>query len=376
MDPLPLSQEPSVSSLEAVGAHDLASVALQLERARQTVLLYERAAALLERQVQEASATAEHTLWQAREDAASIVAQARSERDLLRAEVQQLAEERDHLRADLEAQRSVALADIEALKARGQTLLADIQELATRALTTLDEPATSRDTLEHLSGRLLPRSGPGEAWGEASEQGGERPLGRESLPGESLAGPLPDGEALPASPRDTRQAGAVHGGWTAATRFDATLTWLTRGVTLAVLLLVVGLIVPLALGWQLYSLDGASMEPAIPSGSLLLTRPTPPEQVRVSDIITYADSSRGLRVTGRVISITPGSPPVPRTKGDANPAEDVTPFRPGEPIARVEGWVPGLGAPLAALSSPLAKWLLAAVIAGVLLWQFLPRRSV
>ena len=68
----------------------------------------------------------------------------------------------------------------------------------------------------------------------------------------------------------------------------------------------------------------ASMRPAMPEGSMVLTTPLHPEDLRVGDVITYRIPVEDRRiVTHRVVEIvTPGATPIVRTQGDANNAPD------------------------------------------------------
>lgn len=101
------------------------------------------------------------------------------------------------------------------------------------------------------------------------------------------------------------------------------------GEVLSILVLVVALallafvLVGPRYGWSLHAVLSGSMEPALRVGGLIVTRPTPLEQVQVGDIVTF--SMGDYLVTHRVVEIVhrEGDPrPWFRTQGDANATPD------------------------------------------------------
>ncbi|WP_210506418.1 signal peptidase I [Naasia sp. SYSU D00057] len=81
-----------------------------------------------------------------------------------------------------------------------------------------------------------------------------------------------------------------------------------------------------------------SMEPKLPVGTLVVVRPTPPEQIRLGDVITYQlEPGQPAVVSHRVIevhSISDGRLEFV-TQGDNNSAPDATPVQ----AAQVKGTV-------------------------------------
>lgn len=74
-------------------------------------------------------------------------------------------------------------------------------------------------------------------------------------------------------------------------------------------------------GHRLFVVSGASMEPALARGSLIVVRPTPPDAIAVGDVVTF--EHRGATVTHRVSSVDErGGARVFTTKGDANDVLD------------------------------------------------------
>jgi signal peptidase len=78
-------------------------------------------------------------------------------------------------------------------------------------------------------------------------------------------------------------------------------------------------------GWRVDAVISGSMEPELPTGAIVVTRPVTPESIEIGDVITFHSSATGnIPITHRVIEIGENSPAVFRTKGDA--AETRDPF--------------------------------------------------
>ena len=72
---------------------------------------------------------------------------------------------------------------------------------------------------------------------------------------------------------------------------------------------------------RLFVVGGASMEPAIPKGSLVIVRATYPAALTVGDVVTY--QHRGGTVTHRIAAVEEyGDARIFTTRGDANDAAD------------------------------------------------------
>lgn len=100
----------------------------------------------------------------------------------------------------------------------------------------------------------------------------------------------------------------------------------------------------------------ASMEPAIPAGSVVVVRPIPTSEVRVGDVVTFeAPVEARPVVTHRVIEVVePGARPVIRTKGDASDSPDPWRARLVDDTAwEVSHVVPKVGFALNALRDPM-----------------------
>ena len=98
------------------------------------------------------------------------------------------------------------------------------------------------------------------------------------------------------------------------------------GVVLAAIVVAVVLlaIVPRLGGYDIYVIDGGSMEPTIPRGSLAYDKAVPVEELRKGDVITYVPPGGRRPVTHRIVGIRQNAhgKPVFRTKGDANESPD------------------------------------------------------
>lgn len=132
-------------------------------------------------------------------------------------------------------------------------------------------------------------------------------------------------------------------------------------------------------GWLVQSVATGSMEPTIPTGSVILSRPVAPEDIEVGDVIVFAsptgatvaagpdkafESEGQMLITHRVVRIETSGGLAFRTKGDGNDAEDPWMVTPEMLRARYVGHLPMLGG---VVSRPdLRRWLYVAVaVAGV-----------
>ncbi|WP_081861594.1 signal peptidase I [Cellulomonas sp. HZM] len=93
----------------------------------------------------------------------------------------------------------------------------------------------------------------------------------------------------------------------------------------AVLLALALVVVPLLLGATPYTILTGSMQPTMPPGTLVVTRPTPVDRIDIGDVVTYQlHSEQPEVVTHRVVGVgtqSDGSH-VFLTRGDANNADD------------------------------------------------------
>ena len=145
------------------------------------------------------------------------------------------------------------------------------------------------------------------------------------------------------------------------------------GASTGLLLLVAGLavvliVVPKASGSTPLTVLTQSMEPTLPPGTLLVVRPTPIEDIRVGDVVTYQIvSGQPAVISHRVVSIASSSDGS-RTfvlKGDNNAAPDAQPVTAAQVRGVVWYSVPEVGY-VNQLVNGSRSWLIPTV-AGVLL---------
>jgi signal peptidase len=96
--------------------------------------------------------------------------------------------------------------------------------------------------------------------------------------------------------------------------------------------------------WGIATVKSGSMEPAIPTGSMLVVAPAAPDAIKVGDTILYWPPGGSGRVTHRVVDVdTTGREPVFFTQGDANTARDPYSVPAGNVIGKVHLTIPYMG---------------------------------
>ena len=120
---------------------------------------------------------------------------------------------------------------------------------------------------------------------------------------------------------------------------------------------------PRLLGYETYVIDGASMEPTIARGSIVISDVVPVADLREGDVITYVPPGRKERITHRITGIRQvGADRVLRTRGDNTPVADPWRFTLDAPRqARMTTAIPWVGWTLIALADPLIRLLALAV---------------
>lgn len=98
------------------------------------------------------------------------------------------------------------------------------------------------------------------------------------------------------------------------------------------------------MGWRFQPIETGSMAPRYPAGSLAVVLPIDPSEVEPGSTIVFTDPMDPRRlVAHRALHRLPGDPPMWRTRGDANPAEDPMPVPARSIQGRVAWAIPGLG---------------------------------
>lgn len=138
---------------------------------------------------------------------------------------------------------------------------------------------------------------------------------------------------------------------TARSGWHAVLHALVVGVTTGVVVLLAALavvlvVLPKATGSVPLTVLTESMEPTLPPGTLVVVRPTPVDEIRVGDVVTYQIASgEPAVVTHRVTSVTAAADGSPRliTQGDANAVADPRPVQAAQVRGVVWYSLPGVG---------------------------------
>ncbi len=119
------------------------------------------------------------------------------------------------------------------------------------------------------------------------------------------------------------------------------------------------MLVPSLLGYNLYAIDGGSMEPTIHRGALAYAKEVPVASLKKGDVITYVPPGHSRVVTHRIIQVArplPREGPVYRTQGDANAQADLRVFRLDKPTqARFSFSIPLVGWGQVLLGNPIVK---------------------
>ena len=147
--------------------------------------------------------------------------------------------------------------------------------------------------------------------------------------------------------------------------------------TLGTLLLIIivaaclPLTVPKVLGYQMYTVISGSMEPAIPTGSLVYIKGMEPKDVTDGDVIAfYGGHDSNAIITHRVVKnrVVMGEF---ITKGDANEKEDMNPIPYRNFLGRVELSIPVVGELAQMLTSMEGKIAAASMIGLSVILQLL-----
>ena len=120
-------------------------------------------------------------------------------------------------------------------------------------------------------------------------------------------------------------------------------------------------------GYDAYSVVSGSMEPAIPTGSLVYVQETAPEDMKEDDVIAfYGAKDSNAIITHRVVVMGEFI-----TKGDANKTEDMNAVPYSNFIGKVVYTIPVLGRVAQALTSTMGKIIAGGVIAAALVLEII-----
>ncbi len=132
------------------------------------------------------------------------------------------------------------------------------------------------------------------------------------------------------------------------------------------------------LGWNLFSIDSASMSPKYPVDTLVVVRKLDPGKIQPGDVITFVFNEEGALATHRVVRVDSASGTF-TTKGDANNSEDARPVRWENVVGKVVLGIPWLGKPMriftAEKNRPLVMTALALLFVLSLIWDIVRKKK-
>jgi signal peptidase len=143
----------------------------------------------------------------------------------------------------------------------------------------------------------------------------------------------------------------------------------TGGIIILVLLILSALfflIVPF-FGWKTEIVLSGSMEPSIPTGSVVVTRPVAPESIHVGDVIIYSFLYGPGLTTHRVVQVESDNGLKFITKGDANRDADPNPVLPVQVGGIVALDIPYAGYLISSIRTPLGLLVCLIIPAALLL---------
>ncbi len=161
---------------------------------------------------------------------------------------------------------------------------------------------------------------------------------------------------------------------------EQNVSWRKRAVSVAITIALV-LVVALAalsilgptVGWHVNAILTGSMEPAVHTGSLIVTRPVAPEEINVGDIIIFTSVVGETLTAHRVVGVTKEPELLFITKGDANNGNDPNPVAPGQVAGLLFLQVPYLFYLFALIRTPLGLVLVIGIPATILIVHWLKR---
>ena len=140
---------------------------------------------------------------------------------------------------------------------------------------------------------------------------------------------------------------------------------------IGIVVLLIPMTVPKLFGYEVFHVLSGSMEPTIPTGSLIIVKPVEPETVEEGDVIAF--SSNGSVVTHRVVGIDSSRGEF-ITKGDANEVADIYPTPFLALIGKVVFYITWVGVAAAYISTMQGKiCCLLLLLSGLLLIEVAKR---
>lgn len=145
----------------------------------------------------------------------------------------------------------------------------------------------------------------------------------------------------------------------------------TLGTVLLIFLILacVPLTVPRMFGYQIYTVVSGSMEPAIPTGSLVYIKAVPAEEIMEDDVIAfYGVMDTTSIITHRVVSNSTNMGEF-ITKGDANDTKDMNPVPYDNYIGKVMVHIPVVGGVAQTFTNGPGKFLALCMIGAAVLLE-------
>lgn len=129
------------------------------------------------------------------------------------------------------------------------------------------------------------------------------------------------------------------------------------GVVLMVFVITacLSLVIPKFAGYDAYVVVSGSMEPSIPVGSIVYSKPTDPATLSTGEVIVFMSPAHGdTPITHRVVNNDTYTGTIV-TKGDANENMDANPVPYDNVVGKVVRFVPRVGFTVAMFTSVLGK---------------------
>ena len=140
---------------------------------------------------------------------------------------------------------------------------------------------------------------------------------------------------------------------------------------IVIIAICVPLIVPKTMGYQLYTVVSGSMEPAVPTGSLVYIKYVEPGDIETGDIIAfYGSDAQGSIITHRVVSNSNAMGEF-ITKGDANAENDMNPVTYEQYVGKMVRSIPKVGGIVQTITVGSGKTVLKCVIGLAIVLQVL-----
>ena len=158
-----------------------------------------------------------------------------------------------------------------------------------------------------------------------------------------------------------------------STKVKNTAGGVFRVLGLVMLLIVIigciPLTVPKLFGYHIYHITSGSMEPEIPTGSIIFAKEIDPVGLQPEDIVVfYGGQGADATVTHRVVENQREERKL-ITKGDANAGNDVLPVSYQNVVGRMELSIPNLGFVVPMIASTQGKLSLLAFLAAGFLFR-------